>query len=810
MFRYGQNKRSKRALLGLRTTERYIYPAFRRSATSGSLISGLYYAMDSPQVTEFQYTGMMNTALKFINSTGRHIFLTGKAGTGKTTFLKSLPHRTHKQFAIVAPTGIAALNAGGTTIHSQFMLPFGMFIPDRSYAEPPAEGANWYTESVLARRHPLNSVRKQVLRAIDLLIIDEVSMLRADMLDAIDYRLRSVRRNFREQFGGVQLLLIGDLYQLPPVLKREEESTLNRYYKSTWFFESKGLQQNGFAFIELDKIFRQKDDAFISVLNNLRVNSPTTDDINLLNEHLHTPQEIQSMRDVITLTTHNYKADSLNTKALQDLPSPSHFFSAVIENDFPESLFPVAGRLELKVGAQIMFTRNDNDDGVYYNGKLATVTSIEGEKINVSLEISNKPYTLKRTTWENKKYRVDVSTSELEEDIAGTFSQYPVKLAWAITVHKSQGLTFEKAIIDVGEAFADGQVYVALSRLRSIDGLILRTKVDPRIVSTDRQVVSFDLQHNKPDALDNEIKTQQKEFLKRVIYKTFNFDSLIREIEHIAKDHDPKVSFEEVTMKPVLRQMGDALAAEMGNTAKFCEQLRGLLESSAYEGFLQRVQKGVDYYKVLLWSQIRTLNQHIEDLKSEKRVKGYLNDINDLDQLISKKLADIDSVFRLAEGIIEGHDHFDFSALSAERARRRIEVLADIIKSPTPTVAKKKGKRKSKKQLQSEPSTYDITIEMFKNGMTIDEIATERSYAKSTIEGHLARAVEGGRISIDSFMPMAAVETITTALNEMPEGFTTGDLMSKLGGIFTYPQLRAVMNHTGIRANVEKAQTSVE
>ncbi len=764
--------------------------------------------MQSPPGTDFQHTGMMNTALKFINSTGRHVFLTGKAGTGKTTFLKSLPQRTHKQIAIVAPTGIAALNAGGTTIHSQFMLPFGMFIPDRAYSEAPAEGANWYTESVLARRHPLNSARKQVLRAIDLLIIDEVSMLRADLLDAIDYRLRSVRRNFRDRFGGVQLLLIGDLYQLPPVLKREEESKLRRYYKSTWFFESKALQQEGFAFIELDKIFRQKDDSFINVLNNLRVNSPTAADIRLLNGHLHTAEEIQSMRDVITLTTHNYKADALNTKALQDLSSPSYFFNAIVENEFPESMYPVPGRLELKVGAQIMFTRNDNDDGVYYNGKLATVTSIEGEKITVSLEISNKPYTLRRATWENKKYHVEASTSELEEAIAGTFSQYPVKLAWAITVHKSQGLTFEKAVIDVGEAFADGQVYVALSRLRSINGLILRTRVDPRIVSTDREIVSFDLQNNKPDSLAAEIKVRQKEFLKRVIYKAFSFDGLIKEIEYIAKDQDPKVSFEEVTMKPVLRQMSDALLAETGNTAKFCEQLKSLLESTTYDNFLMRVQKGVDYYKMLLWSQIKILTQHIEDLKSAKKVPGYLIDLVDLDQLVSKKLSDIDSVFCLAEGIIKDREHFDFSALKAERARKRIEVLAGIVKSVTPSAEKKKGKRR--KKTLDEPSTYDITLEMFRSGMSIEAIARERSYAKSTIEGHLAKAVESGRIDIHAFIPKTAVDTISAALREMPEGFSSGELMAKLGGVFTYSELRAVMHHIGIKPDVQKAPAAVD
>ena len=219
-------------------------------------------------------TDMMDTALQFINSTGQHIFLTGKAGTGKTTFLKSLQLRTHKQFAIVAPTGIAALNAGGVTIHSQFLLPFGMFIPDRTFAQPP-EGANWYTETVLSRRHPLNNVRRQVLRSIDLLIIDEVSMLRADLLDAIDYRLRAARGNFRQGFGGVQLLLIGDLYQLPPVVKREEETRMRQYYKSAWFFESLALQRDGFVYIELDKIFRQSDQEFIKLLNNLRVNTAT-------------------------------------------------------------------------------------------------------------------------------------------------------------------------------------------------------------------------------------------------------------------------------------------------------------------------------------------------------------------------------------------------------------------------------------------------------------------------------------------------------------------------------------------------------
>ncbi len=248
------------------------------------------------------------TALQFINSTSGHIFLTGKAGTGKTTFLKNLSSFTHKQFAIVAPTGIAALNAGGVTIHSQFLLPFGSFIPERSDVLNLGEGENFYNQNTLARKHPLNSVRKQVLRTIDLLVIDEVSMLRADLLDALDYRLRAARGNFRQPFGGVQLLLIGDLYQLPPVVKRNEEKLLQRYYNSPWFYESQGLKADGLVYIELDKIFRQQDDGFISILNNLRNNTVTEDDIKILNKHVRTHDEIKQLQEVITLTTHNHKA----------------------------------------------------------------------------------------------------------------------------------------------------------------------------------------------------------------------------------------------------------------------------------------------------------------------------------------------------------------------------------------------------------------------------------------------------------------------------------------------------------------------
>lgn len=634
----------------------------------------------------------MQTTLQFINSTGRHIFLTGKAGTGKTTFLRSLSLRTHKQFAIVAPTGIAALNAGGTTIHSQFLLPFGMFIPDRNYAEPPTEGANWYTESVLARRHPVNSIRKQVLRSIDLLVIDEVSMLRADLLDAIDYRLRSVRNNFRQAFGGVQLLLIGDLYQLPPVVKREENSRLSQYYQSPWFFESFALRQDGFAYIELDKIFRQRDNEFIRVLNNLRVNRPEPEDLDVLNQYYRTPEQIRKMEEVITLTTHNYRADEMNTKALASLPSSSHFFSAKVDKEFPENMFPVSYRLELKVGAQIMFTRNDSE-GAYFNGKLATVTAIGGTEVTVKLSGSDKLYQLKREAWDNKRYEVNPETKELEEQVVGTFEQYPVRLAWAITVHKSQGLTFDRAIIDVGQAFADGQVYVALSRLRSIDGLILRTKVDYRVVSADKQIVSFDQENNRPDELHTQYKSQQREFLIKQIQKVFDFDPMLREMTKVVRDGNDSDQFDEITMKPVLQQIIDVLTAEIGNTVRFREQLRTMIETSNDDEFIGRISKGRDYYKVKIWEQVKILARHIAEMKQHKRVKTYLADLDDIDQLLSKKLEEVDKIFHLAGNIIRGHDEFDFSKLKTERDEYRsvlMKEVQDLIPQPKPKKPRKK------------------------------------------------------------------------------------------------------------------------
>lgn len=750
-----------------------------------------------------QPTGIIASAIQFINSTSSHIFLTGKAGTGKTTFLKNLAGCTHKQFAVVAPTGIAALNAGGVTIHSQFLLPFGMFIPERNPGGDVSYEGNFYTSETLARKHPINSARKQVLRSIDLLVIDEVSMLRADLLDAIDYRLKAARGNFVQNFGGVQLLLIGDLYQLPPVVKREEETQLKRSYNSAWFFESRALKQNGFVYIELDKIFRQNDDVFIRLLNNLRNNRPTQSDIDELNRHYMAEEEISRLKEVITLTTHNYKADALNLQALNELTTRSHVIQATIEGDFPESIHPVLARLELKEGAQIMFTKNDTEEKMYFNGKLATVKSITGSDVKVEMAGTHAEYILKREVWENKRYTINTSTQEIDDEVVGTFEQYPVKLAWAITVHKSQGLTFDKAIIDVGQAFADGQVYVALSRLRSLDGLILRARIDAGVISTDKQIVTFSEANNQPEELPVIIKAKQLEYVRHLIAKTFDFEILVKENTYIRRNNAEAPGLEEETMRPVLEQITNALIAEKENTWKFRRQLLTLLEANNLPQLTDRIKKGSEYYKNFLHNQLKALLLHIGEMRHKKRVKAYIASLNDLDLLFSRKLEEVDKALYLIESILEGRNQYDFTKLAEQRALHRSKLLEEIerltgMSQPEKKTSKKnrEGKKPAKKD---GPSTYDITLDLLESGMTIEAIAKERGLVAGTIEGHLARAVGQGRVSIFKFMAEDHVALIDNAIKEMPEGFTSKDLYTKLDGKFGYGQLRAVLNHVNIR-----------
>ncbi len=477
-------------------------------------------------------------ASKIINQTNRHLFLTGKAGTGKTTFLKYISEYTHKNSIVAAPTGIAAINAGGVTLHSLFQLPFGSFIPSNDRLKEYNITTQINTPQSLIRDLKMNSSKRKMLRELELLIIDEVSMVRADLLDAIDVVLRHIKRQKNRSFGGVQLLLIGDLLQLPPVVKEDEWNYLNPYYPGIYFFNAKALQQNKPLHIELNKIYRQSDKIFISLLNNLRDNSPSKEDIELLNKHYKPSFKPNRDDGYIFLTTHNRKADEINGQSLKELPGKSFNYDAEIDGDFNEYLFPVEFKLELKKGTQVMFIKNDySGEQRYFNGKIGVISYLSSGRIEVSFNDGTPPAVVEHYTWENKKYSLNKDTNTIDENIKGTFSHYPIKLAWAITVHKSQGLTFKKAIIDVSRAFAPGQIYVALSRLISLDGLVLTGRIPLSGLEQDGALTGFLKGKETRDVLEKVLKEETPHFVADTVFKAFDFKPLCNSVKYHAEGY---------------------------------------------------------------------------------------------------------------------------------------------------------------------------------------------------------------------------------------------------------------------------------
>lgn len=731
---------------------------------------------------------VLSIVRQFIESTRSHIFLTGKAGTGKTTFLSSLRAITHKRFAVGAPTGIAALNAKGVTIHSQFLLPLGTFIPVRDPSGSVSDSHQVYTQNTLARRHPLNAARKEVLREIDMLVIDEVSMLRADILDAIDYRLRSARRNYQEPFGGVQLLMIGDLFQLPPIVRDHEWHLLKSYYGSMWFFDSIALKQSGFIHVELEKIFRQKDERFIELLNHLRNNTVTPEDIATLNGFYKPEKDRETLSETITLTTHNNRADQINQSALAALATKTHVYNATIEGDFPEAMYPVSERIELKEGAQIMFVKNDTSEGAYFNGKLATVIKLNGEGVTVKMAGSETEYKLKRETWENKKYVVDQKTQELEEDVIGTFSQFPIKLAWAITVHKSQGLTFEKAIIDVGRAFAPGQVYVALSRLRSLDGLTLGTKIDPGTVHTDAEVVAFSKRKELQAPLPELLQQGRQQYLQHVLNDTFNFSPLTTLIGYVTKDHEVPKQIKDESQRAVLAHIKTRFENEAENTLKFRNQLASLLQSGNHEKLMERLRKGADYYSDVLTESIKQLLGLLAAVKQIKRTKTFAMALTEIDQWLMNKLSNVISAVQLSNHILHNAplQNSDESARTIANTRQRIveEVEKEVAPLEAPPIKAKKPKGE----------TYAITLSLIKDGKTIAQIAEERGLATSTIHGHCARLIGEGKVDISTFMSAEEVDEIKHAIED-DANESLGQVMLRLNEKYSFEQLRLVQAH---------------
>ncbi|MBS1657117.1 MAG: helix-turn-helix domain-containing protein [Bacteroidetes bacterium] len=576
----------------------------------------------------------------FVQHTSQHIFLTGKAGTGKTTFLKHIREHCEKKMVVVAPTGVAAINAGGVTAHSFFQLPLGSFIPGSF------RGAFHSQTAITDRHHLLSHLRisnekRDLMQNLDLVVIDEVSMLRADMLDAIDTVLRHVRRNQREAFGGVQMLFIGDLYQLPPVVKEEEWKLLSEYYESPFFFGAQVFRQAEPICIELKKVYRQSDEKFIHLLNRVRNNRVDEDDFEKLHQRYQPSFRPKPEDRYITLTTHNYKADEINARELRRLPGKEFLCEAKVDGEFPDRNFPVEKTLRLKPGAQIMFVRNDTEEKKYFNGKIGIIKSIAEEEDEEFLEVEfpeeKNVIRVQRVTWQNIRYSFNEAQNKIEEDELGSFTQYPVRLAWAVTIHKSQGLTFEKVVIDAGAAFAPGQVYVALSRCVSIDGIVLLSRIPAHVIMTDETIVQFSQQQNSIEALLPLLEQEKQAFILKKTLALFDLQLLLDQMQDLLLYMGERKIGDKEKIIAALHGINDSIVILKETADKFCDQVKKMaaegLSERAQAQLQDRMVKAKAYFEKALDENV---NDELEKLNGEiqqqlkvrkllKELKAYLD-----------------------------------------------------------------------------------------------------------------------------------------------------------------------------------------
>ncbi len=599
-------------------------------------------------MTYFENNPQLELAYKFLHYTNQNVFLTGKAGTGKTTFLKNLRKSSPKRMVVVAPTGVAAINAGGVTIHSFFQLPFGPQLPQYSQAEGRILSGAGNGNGERINRFSKNKIN--LIRSLDLLVIDEISMVRADVLDAIDATLRRFKNRY-QPFGGIQLLMIGDLQQLAPVVKEDEWEILKNHYQTCFFFSSLALKKSSFVGIELKHIYRQSEQAFIDLLNKVRDNELDFNDLQLLNSRFKPRFSPADNEGYITLTTHNYQARQINDAHLQKLSAKLFRFHCKVEGDFPAFSYPADEVLELKAGAQVMFLKNDlSPEKRYYNGKIGKVVSILDEQISVLCPGETEPIIVEPDFWENTKYRLNESTSEIEEEVAGKFIQYPLKLAWAITIHKSQGLTFEKAIIDAAQSFAHGQVYVALSRCKNLDGLVLSTPLNQQSVINDNTVTGFinHIEQNEPG--DAELEKYRRDYELFLLNELIDFKPIARNISYIIKMWNENAGTFMGNLQQKLQSVINDVHNEMIDVAeKFRPQMENLVKqhSNAEENrqLQERLQKASAYFLAKLQehlvSQLDDASYDTDNRALRKRIAGM---IGTLETEIEIKKACLESV----------------------------------------------------------------------------------------------------------------------------------------------------------------------
>ncbi|MFP5151232.1 HRDC domain-containing protein [Bacteroides finegoldii] len=631
----------------------------------------------------------LQLAWQFIENTGTHLFLTGKAGTGKTTFLRRLKEQSPKRMVILAPTGIAAINAGGVTIHSFFQLSFAPFVPETTFNSSQTH-------------YRFSKEKRNIIRSMDLLVIDEISMVRADLLDAIDSALRRYRDR-EKPFGGVQLLMIGDLQQLAPVVKENEWEMLKNYYETPYFFASRALRETVYMTIELKTVYRQSDTFFLSLLNKIRENQADDEVLNELNRRYQPGFRPRKEEGYIRLTTHNYQAQKVNDNELASLPGQTYSFRAEIDGTFPEYLYPADEVLTIKAGAQIMFLKNDpSSEKRYYNGMIGEVAAVNDAGMIVRGKDNGDEFQLLPEEWGNYKYVLNEETKEITEEIEGTFRQYPIRLAWAITIHKSQGLTFERAIIDARNSFAHGQTYVALSRCKTLEGMVLESPLRREAIISDSTVDDFtkEVERNKPG--NRQLHDMQKAYFFDLLSDLFNFYSLDQAYKRLLRliDEDlyklyPKQLAEYKELAPHIKEKIVEVSQRFRN--QYTRLINGSDDYAADQGLQERVRSGAGYFRKEL-EPVRALFEKTNMPLDNKELRKQLNE----------RLQALDDALWIKESLLEAMMGQPFTVTGYLKLKAKVTLSLEDDSSPK--APKEKRERKGRKERTRSSSKAKVEV----------------------------------------------------------------------------------------------------
>ena len=790
----------------------------------------------------------LNLAHQFIENTDRNLFITGKAGTGKTTFLRSVKENSHKRMVVVAPTGVAAINAKGVTIHSFFQMPFGPILPNQI-----SQASN--------QQRRFSKTKIDIIKSLDLVIIDEISMVRADVLDGIDQVLRRYK-NKHKVFGGVQILMIGDLQQLAPVVKPNEWSLLKEHYNTVYFFSSKAYQAASVVSIELQHIYRQKNADFIKILNEIRNDQLSETSATILNKRYQPMFSPHKDEGYITLTTHNKRASLINDSELNTLTTKNHVFNAEVSGKFNENAFPNDERLALKVGAQVMFIKNDSSpEKRYYNGKIGIITAISRENVTVQCANEIDEIITEKEQWDTVNYSIHEETKELKEDIVGTFSQIPLRLAWAITIHKSQGLTFNKAIIDAEASFAHGQTYVALSRCTSLEGLVLKTPISNSAIINDTtvQVFSKEVEENHPD--ETILTASEIQFQLNLISELFDYQSFLYPVSRLIDIYyKNRTSIKGEVIEHLQHIKDNGIVALMKVSNGFKNQLlaissEGILPENSSQ-IQDRFKKAVDYF---LTESIKNIVQPIASLSfssDNKAVKkDFTTQFDKLQELLSEKVFALKKMTEgfkvqpylkiraaavlqkttpvkkkklpskrdpiLALGLralrddiskAENIPHFQIFTQetlyaicdSLPRTEKellkvngmgkiRVKKYGDEILELIETYCKENGINAFNEQKKEDKkSTKQISFELFKKGLSIKEIAKERSLTSGTVESHLASYIPSGEVDILELIPLKKYQKMIKEI-EAVEYKNLTHLKENVDKSYSFMELRMVL-----------------